>query len=310
MKQYLTLEICDYTGTVEHFSAHGPALPGGRSVGQKFTENGIQKNGRRCRVSESITPGDTLSVLLEEENESSSHLFSPPADMAPLDILYEDPALIAVNKPAGVPVHPSGGHYNDTISNQIFAYCFAKGESICCRSVDALTEKLPELFFLPKTARRLPYFSARGSAAFFAKNIWRQYPDICPADHEEQIHTVSLPVGTDPDNPLKMRAADTPGHKSAVTHYCTLYSTPEWSLVRLRLETGRTHQIRVHMTALGHPSWAIPCMEITCLRRSPFPLPVPPFTHGGLNSPSIFRRSDKTGSSASGGFSKCFKFFN
>lgn len=253
MKQYLTLEICDYTGTVEHFLRTRSGLTRRQISRAKFTENGIQKNGRRCRVSESITPGDTLSVLLEEENESSSHLVSPPADMAPLDILYEDPALIAVNKPAGVPVHPSGGHYNDTLSNQIFAYCFAKGESICCRSVGRLDRETSGIVLFAKNRPAASILQRQRISGIFHKEYLAAVSGYLPADREGQIHTISLPVGTDPDNPLKMRAADTPGHKSAVTHYCTLYSTPEWSLVRLRLETGRTHQIRVHMTALGHP---------------------------------------------------------
>lgn len=185
MKQYLTLEICDYTGTVEHFLRTRSGLTRRQISRAKFTENGIQKNGRRCRVSESITPGDTLSVLLEEENESSSHLVSPPADMAPLDILYEDPALIAVNKPAGVPVHPSGGHYNDTLSNQIFAYCFTKGESICCRSVGRLDRETSGIVLFAKNRPAASILQRQRISGIFHKEYLAAVSGYLPADHEE-----------------------------------------------------------------------------------------------------------------------------
>ena len=220
-----------------------------RSFLQKqFKEGNITVNGKPAKASQKVTEDDEIVVFLPENQEPDIE-----PENIPLDILYEDPALIAVNKPAGVPVHPSGGHYNDTISNQIFAYYFAKGKSICCRSVGRLDRETSGIVLFAKNRPAASILQRQRISSIFHKEYLAAVSGYLPADREGQIHTISLPVGTDPDNPLKMRSADTPGHKSAITHYCTLYSTPEWSLVRLRLETGRTHQIRVHMTALGHP---------------------------------------------------------
>ena len=85
----------------------------------KIPPDGIRKNGTRCRVTEKTLPGDIIEILLETETQTSAHL---TVNTEVLDILYEDQDLLAVNKPAGVVTHPQGGHYEDTLANQVSAY--------------------------------------------------------------------------------------------------------------------------------------------------------------------------------------------
>ena len=92
----------------------------------KFLPDGIRKNGTRCRVTEKTLPGDIIEILLETETQTSAHL---AVNTEVLDILYEDQDLLAVNKPAGVVTHPQGGHYEDTLANQVSAYYAFRQES-------------------------------------------------------------------------------------------------------------------------------------------------------------------------------------
>ena len=264
MKQYLTLTIENYAGTVEHFLRKQAGLTRRQISQAKFRENGILKNGIQCRVTELISSGDTVSVCLAEDTESSSHLVAPPPGMHPLDILYEDSDIIAVNKPAGVPVHPSGSHFNDTLANQIFSYYSNKGESLCCRSVGRLDKETSGIVLFAKNRAAASILQKQKASGIFRKEYLAVASGYLPADKGKDQHTITFPIMSDPCNPLKMMAL-TPSFESfsllttkstakcATTHYHTLYSTPDWSLVVLCLETGRTHQIRVHMDALGHP---------------------------------------------------------
>ncbi|HJB14922.1 MAG TPA: RluA family pseudouridine synthase [Candidatus Blautia excrementipullorum] len=265
MKQYLTLEVENYAGTVEHFLRTHAGLTRRQISQAKFRENGILKNGIHCRVTEHIASGDTISVCLAEDTESSSHLAAPPAGMRPLEILYEDSDIIAVNKPSGVPVHPSGIHFNDTLANQIFSYSSSKGEALCCRSVGRLDKETSGVVLFAKNRAAASILQKQKIDGTFRKQYLAAASGCLPADKGKDQHTIKFPIAADPCNPLKMMALKSSFEpfslhttrenisKYAITHYHTLYSTPDWSLVVLWLETGRTHQIRVHMDALGHP---------------------------------------------------------
>ena len=101
----------------------------------KFIPDGIRKNGTRCRVTEKTLPGDIIEILLETETQISAHL---TANTEVLDILYEDQDLLAVNKPAGVVTHPRGGHYEDTLANQVSTYYNFRQESHTVRPIGRL----------------------------------------------------------------------------------------------------------------------------------------------------------------------------
>ena len=223
----------------------------------KFFPDGIQKNGIRCRITESVLPGDKIRVCLETSEIDSAQLVSE--DFSSLDILYEDQDILAVNKPAGMLTHPSGAHYADTLSNQIAAYYQSKKASVRVRPIGRLDKETSGIVLFAKNQVAAQRLQAQREEHVFRKEYLAVVDGYLPEDPAGFWHTISFPVKKVSDHPLRMQAVLQPDNVedvlllSAVTHYCTLYSTQEWSLVSLHLDTGRTHQIRVHMKALGHP---------------------------------------------------------
>ena len=133
-----------------------------KSAVQKFLPDGIRKNGTRCRVTEKTLPGDIIEILLETETQTSAHL---AVNTEVLDILYEDQDLLAVNKPAGVVTHPQGGHYEDTLANQVSAYYAFRQESHTVRPIGRLDKDTSGIVLFAKNqtaAARLQKQRERG----------------------------------------------------------------------------------------------------------------------------------------------------
>lgn len=235
----------------------------------KFFPDGIQKNGLRCRITEPVLPGDKIRVCLETAETASDQLVS--SDFSSLEILYEDQDILAVNKPAGMLTHPSGAHYADTLSNQVTAYFQdqqpddmpnSKKASIRVRPIGRLDKETSGIVLFAKNQVAAQRLQAQREEHIFQKEYLAVVAGHLPEDPTDCWHTISFPVKKVSDHPLRMQAVlntdtvhdvDSSLLLPAITHYCTLYSTQDWSLVTLRLDTGRTHQIRVHMNALGHP---------------------------------------------------------
>ena len=153
MERFLTFTVNKDSG----FYTVGQVLrsQGGLTKNQisqaKFRPQGILKNGVRCRVTESVYPGDMITVCLEESGLSSEHLDSPPeAALPPLKNLYEDQDLFVVNKPAGIVTHPSGCHYRDSLSNQVSWYFRSKNEKIVIRPVGRLDRETSGIVIFAK----------------------------------------------------------------------------------------------------------------------------------------------------------------
>ena len=128
----------------------------------KIPPDGIRKNGTRCRVTEKTLPGDIIEILLETETQTSAHL---AVNTEVLDILYEDQDLLAVNKPAGVVTHPQGGHYEDTLANQVSAYYAFRQESHTVRPIGRLDKDTSGIVLFAKNqtaAARLQKQRERG----------------------------------------------------------------------------------------------------------------------------------------------------
>ena len=226
----------------------------------KFLPDGIQKNGIRCRITESVVPGDEIRVCLETSETDSAQLVSD--DFSSLDILYEDQDILAINKPAGMLTHPSGAHYADTLSNQVAAYFQNKKISVRVRPIGRLDKETSGIVLFAKNQVAAQRLQKQREEHVFHKEYLAVVDGYLPKDPADSWHTVSFPIKKVSDHPLRMEVvsdlynscnADASLLLPATTHYCTLYSTRDWSLVSLRLDTGRTHQIRVHMKALGHP---------------------------------------------------------
>lgn len=229
----------------------------------KFRSEGITRNGIRCRVTDPALPGDILTVCLEESCILGySHLIMPPDHLPSLEILYEDQDLLAVNKPAGIVTHPSGSHYNDSLSNQAAWYFYTKGKKVTIRSVGRLDKETSGIVIFAKNQAAAARLQKQRLEGHCQKEYLALVHGFLPKD--SQIwHTIDLPIAPDPDDSRKMicppypsAASDCslqPQYKKAVTHYRVIKSTEQWTLLSLRLDTGRTHQIRVHMKAAGHP---------------------------------------------------------
>lgn len=202
-------------------------------------------NGTPSWLNTLLQIGDTLTLFLPDEPVSSDIL---PVNL-PIDIVYEDEDLIILNKATGMPVHPSQGHHENTLANAL-AYRFAsRGEHFVFRAVNRLDRDTTGLLLIAKHKISGAFLSAMTAK----KEIRREYLAIV-AGKPEGSGTIDLPIARKDGSTIE-RCIDMDHGEHAVTHYRCLDYRDDLgcSLVRLRLETGRTHQIRVHMKAIGHP---------------------------------------------------------
>lgn len=210
----------------------------------KLTERGVLLNGTRVYISEIVKSGDWVSISLEKE--TSEDILPQPI---PFDIVYEDEALLIVNKAAGIIVHPTHGHYTETLANGVVYYWQEKGEQYRFRPVHRLDQETSGLIAIAKNA----YIHQHISEQLIAGTVTKKYTALvygCP-EHKEGI--IDGPIDRDPEQPH--RRIVTPEGYPALTSYKVIQSFQNGtaSQVDLRLGTGRTHQIRVHMTWIGHP---------------------------------------------------------
>ena len=168
-KTYL-IEKAEKGLTIQQYLKQIAGFSNAQIRSMKFTENGICLGGQRVRVTTRLSEGDVLEVLLETKSSSSAHLLS--FEQMP-DILYEDADVIAVNKPAGMAVHPSHGHYQDTLANQL-AYYFRKNtQQVEIHSIGRLDLETSGIVLLQNTVRQRQDSPDKEKTAGCRKHIWR-----------------------------------------------------------------------------------------------------------------------------------------
>lgn len=209
----------------------------------KKTKNSILLNEKWEYVTTLLHTKDHLRIRLEELDGSIG--ITPTA--IPLSICYEDEDILVVNKPSGMPVHPSQGHYENTLANAVCGYYASQGISYTFRCVNRIDKDTTGLVILAKHMLS----SAILNQDVAKRKIHREYLAIADGMVPEN-GTIDAPIARKNDSTIE-RQVDFEQGETAITHYHRLAFRDGLSLLSLHLETGRTHQIRVHMKYLGHP---------------------------------------------------------
>lgn len=219
-----------------------------RSFLQKLIKSGeIYVNGKAVKASFKVSEGDFITFEVPEAVEPEIL-----AEEIPLDILYEDHDVILVNKPKGMVVHPAAGHYSGTLVNALLYHCKEDLSGIN----GVLRPGIVHRIDMDTTGVLIVCKNDRAHAAVAAQlkdhSITRRYQAIVHGSLKEEEGTVDAPIGRHPQDRKRMCVNYRNG-KPAVTHYRVLKRFKGYTHIECRLETGRTHQIRVHMASIGHP---------------------------------------------------------
>ena len=246
MERKLEYIITDefHNKTIEHF-LKAQEFPHQAIVQLKKTQEGILRNGIWAYTSEKLESGDHLLLHLVEDVAESS--IEPI--YAPLNIVYEDEDLLVIDKPANMPIHPSMNHHEGTVANGLMYYFHQQGKPFTFRAINRLDRDTSGLTMVAKHLLSGGILSRQVST----KEIKRTYRAICHGEIPEN-GTIDAPIARVADSTIE-RCVDFENGESAVTHFKRISYDQEkdLSLVELQLETGRTHQIRVHLKYLGYP---------------------------------------------------------
>lgn len=170
----------------------------------------------------------------------------------PLDILYEDDDVLVVNKPKGMVVHPAPGHYNGTLVNALLYYCHDSLSGINGILRPGIVHRIDRDTTGSLLVCKNDFAHASIAEQLKEHTLTRRYAAIVHGCLKEDTGTVNAPIGRHPTDRKKM-AVNPANGKTAVTHYRVLKRFSDYTYIECRLETGRTHQIRVHMASIGHP---------------------------------------------------------
>ena len=219
-----------------------------RSAAQRLIEEGcVTRNGKPGKKNDKLNEGDQICVTVPEPKEVDI-----VAKQMPLDIIYEDEDLLVINKPKGLVVHPAAGHQDDTLVNGLL---YALGDDLSGINgelrpgiVHRIDKDTSGLLAVAKNDLAHAVLASQLKDHTMA----RTYEAIVCGSFREDSGTVDAPIGRHPSDRKKMTVTER-NSKNAVTHWEVIGRYRGYTHIRCRLETGRTHQIRVHMAHIGHP---------------------------------------------------------
>jgi 23S rRNA pseudouridine1911/1915/1917 synthase len=202
----------------------------------------IKVNGKSISWTQPLSPGDTLQLHLFKEVE-----YDVPPTYGEIDVLFEDNHLIVVNKPAGIDTHPNHPNETETLANLVAFHYQARGESSRVQHIHRLDHDTSGAIIFAKH----PLSKAILDRLLTERQIKRTYNALVHGRLKQKKGTISEPIGRDRHHNTRRRVS--PSGQDAITHYKVLEFKNPFTLVEVQLDTGRTHQIRVHMSHIGHP---------------------------------------------------------
>ncbi len=227
---------------VENYLKH-KGYSRGCIVHLKKTAEGIKRNGVWAYVKEKLEAGDLLETVFVEEEPSENIV---AAEM-PLDIVYEDEDILVINKAADTPIHPSQGNYENSLANGVAHYYKVQGKTFVFRCINRLDRDTTGLVLIAKNMLS----GAVLSQAMVKREIHRTYLAVVKG-YLPFRGCIESPIGRKEGSTIE-RQVDEKFGEPAITHFRRVDYNEKYSLAKVWLETGRTHQIRVHMNSIGHP---------------------------------------------------------
>ena len=221
-----------------------------RSAAARLIESGsVTVNGRLAEKKRAIAEGDVVEITLPEPEECEAQ----PEDI-PLDVVYEDDDIIVINKPQGMVVHPAPGNYSGTLVNALLFRCRDSLSGIGGVMRPGIVHRIDKDTSGLLVVAKNDFAHTALSEELKYHGIEREYHALVKGGFGEDTGTVDLPIGRHPIDRKKMAVLkNSESAREAVTHYEVLARYGNISYLKLMLETGRTHQIRVHMSYMGHP---------------------------------------------------------
>lgn len=245
MTEQLTVQTKDAGARLDCFVAE--ALGVSRSASARWIEQGlVQVNGAPAAKRYRLSGGETVAVSRPESQETAAS----PQDIA-LDVVYEDEDVIVVNKPKGMVVHPAPGHGDGTLVNALLHHCGDSLSGIGGERRPGIVHRIDKDTSGLLIAAKNDEAHRRLSAQLADHTLHRTYECLALGRFSQDSGTVDAPIGRSQKDRKKM--AVVPGGRAAVTHWEVLGRYGGVTHLRCRLETGRTHQIRVHLAQIGHP---------------------------------------------------------